>query len=158
MKKALTLLLVLIAAYLTYSQQHASQPDRVSAPTASEQPSVAVAEASTTGTAAIEHAFREQRSNVQVELQGTVSKLLKEDSNGSRHQRFIVSLPSGHTVLVAHNIDLAERVADLQSGDAVIIHGEYEWNPQGGVIHWTHRDPAGRHESGWIRHRDRIYQ
>jgi hypothetical protein len=33
-----------------------------------------------------------------------------------------------------------------------------KWNPQGGVIHWTHHDPAGRHLSGWVKHNGRTYQ
>src|SRR5436190_23795432 len=54
--------------------------------------------------------------------------------------------------LVAHNIDLAERVELLRKGNLVEFSGEFEWNPQGGVIHWTHRDPQGRHADGWIKH------
>jgi Protein of unknown function (DUF3465) len=106
----------------------------------------------------VERAFADQRSNVQVQIQGTVSKLLKDDDEGSRHQRFIVRLASGHTVRVAHNVDLAPRVEGIRSGDAVTIYGEYEWNDKGGVIHWTHRDPQGRHAAGWIIHAGRKYQ
>ncbi len=106
----------------------------------------------------IERAFAAQRSNLQVEVQGKVSRVLSDDHEGSRHQRFVVALPSGHTVLVAHKIDLADRVADLQSGDTITLYGEYEWNTQGGVMHWTHHDPDGSHVAGWIRHRNRTYQ
>jgi hypothetical protein len=107
---------------------------------------------------AVESAYEQQRSSVQVEVHGVISKLLKDDDEGSRHQRFIVRLDSGLTVLVAHNIDLAPRVEGLRTGDAVSVFGEYEWNHKGGVIHWTHRDPAGRHVAGWIRHDGRAYQ
>ena len=103
-------------------------------------------------------AFRERRSDVAVEVGGKVSKLLPDDTQGSRHQRFILRLASGHTVLVAHNIDLAPRIDDLATGDEVTLHGEYEWNERGGVIHWTHHDPAGRHAGGWIRHKGQTYQ
>lgn len=103
-------------------------------------------------------AFRSQRGNFQVQSQATVAKLLADDDKGSRHQRFLVRLNSGQTLLIAHNIDLAERIADLKAGDSIEFSGEYEWNNKGGVIHWTHRDPNGRHVSGWIKHAGRIYQ
>ena len=64
----------------------------------------------------------------------------------------------GQTLLVAHNIDLAPCISSLTAGDRVEFYGEYEWNSQGGVIHWTHHDPAGRHAEGWLRHRGRVYK
>jgi hypothetical protein len=102
-------------------------------------------------------AFENQRSNVQVQGSGQVAKILADDDSGSRHQRFIVRLASGQTVLVAHNIDLASRVAPLNNGDLVEFFGEYEWNAKGGTIHWTHRDPQHRHVDGWIKHNGRTY-
>lgn len=93
-----------------------------------------------------------------VESSGTVTRLLADDNDGSRHQRFILRLASGQTVLVAHNIDLAPRIPALAVGDAVDFRGEYVANPQGGVIHWTHRDPQGRHSGGWLRHAGREYR
>lgn len=103
-------------------------------------------------------AFENRRSDVQVQGSGRVSRVLPDDNEGSRHQRFIVQLASGQTVLVAHNIDLAERVASIESGDLVEFYGEYEWNERGGVIHWTHHDPQGVHAAGWIKHGGRTYQ
>jgi hypothetical protein len=96
-------------------------------------------------------AFENRQSNVQVQGSGAVTRMLPDDNDGSRHQRFIIQLRSGQTVLVAHNIDLAERVAPLEVGDRVEFCGEYEWNEKGGVLHWTHRDPQHRHVDGWIR-------
>jgi len=110
------------------------------------------------GAAAIQAAYRAQRSDVQVMAEGVVKKVLSDDRDGSRHQRFLLRLPNRQTLLVAHNIDLAPRIEDLHEGDTVAFYGEYEWNNQGGVIHWTHRDPAGRHVDGWLRHRGRTYQ
>lgn len=106
----------------------------------------------------IQAAFNEQRSGVQVQGEGVVSKLLADDTDGSRHQRFILTLSSGQTLLVAHNIDLAPRISSLKSGDSVAFNGVYEWNAKGGVIHWTHHDPARRHEAGWLRHAGQTYQ
>lgn len=92
-----------------------------------------------------------------VRVHGTVDRTLADDLEGSRHQRFILRLSAGHTVLVAHNIDLAPRVP-LERGDELELQGEYEWNDRGGVVHWTHHDPAGRHEGGWIRHAGELYE
>jgi hypothetical protein len=110
------------------------------------------------GDRALTAAFDNQQSNVQVHGGGRVSKVLADDNDGSRHQRFIVRLASGQTLLIAHNIDLASRVTSLREGDSVEFYGEYEWNAKGGVVHWTHRDPEGRHVDGWIRHDGRTYQ
>ncbi len=106
----------------------------------------------------LQQAFRDRRSSIQVEGRGTVVKVLKDDRQGSRHQRFILELPTGQTLLVSHNIDLAPRIDTLRIGDLVEFFGVYEYNDQGGVIHWTHHDPAGRHVDGWIRHNGRLYR
>lgn len=105
----------------------------------------------------VEQAYAQERSRVIVEVTGKVDKVLRDDLKGSRHQRFIVELPSRHTVLIAHNIDLAPRVP-VKAGDSVTIHGQYEWNNKGGVIHWTHHDPRGKRPGGWIRHEDKLYR
>lgn len=106
----------------------------------------------------IARAFANRSSDVQVEGEGTVIKLLADDLNGSRHQRFIVELASGQTLLVSHNIDLAPRIDTLRVGDSVSFYGEYVWNEKGGVIHWTHHDPKGRHVSGWIKHNGKTFK
>lgn len=103
-------------------------------------------------------AFAGRRSDVAVTGSGRVSRLLGDDSLGDRHQRFILALDSGQSLLVAHNIDIAPRVESLAVGDTVEFRGVYEWNDKGGVVHWTHHDPEGRHEAGWIRHRGRTYE
>ena len=110
------------------------------------------------GTQAIAAAYRAQRSDVQVRGKGIVKKVLSDDLKGSRHQRFLLRLDNNQTLLVAHNIDLAPRIDGLRAGDEVAFYGEYEWNNQGGVLHWTHHDPGGRHADGWLKHRGRTYQ
>jgi hypothetical protein len=103
-------------------------------------------------------AFDQHESNLQVEGAGTVNRLLSDDQDGSRHQRFIVELKTGQTILIAHNIDLAPRIISLEVGDEVRFFGVYEWNEKGGTIHWTHRDPNRHHLAGWIKHKGRVYQ
>jgi uncharacterized protein DUF3465 len=87
-----------------------------------------------------------------------VERVLADDNSGSRHQRFIVRLGSGQTLLIAHNIDIAPRVEGLAPGDTITFSGIYETNDKGGVVHWTHRDPSGRHAAGWIELRGHRYQ
>lgn len=103
-------------------------------------------------------AIRAQKNDVQVTGSGIVTRVLSDDTDGSRHQRFIIAIASGNTLLVAHNIDIAPRVEPLALGDSVAFNGVYEWNPQGGVIHWTHHDPDGRHAAGWLKHNGRTFQ
>ncbi|MBU2884237.1 DUF3465 domain-containing protein [Gilvimarinus agarilyticus] len=101
--------------------------------------------------------WKNQRSDVQVLGKGQVSRILSDDTKGSQHQRFILTLPSSQTLLIAHNIDLAPRINTLKRGDSVTFYGEYEWNAKGGVVHWTHRDPKGRHPHGYLVHKDKKY-
>jgi hypothetical protein len=103
-------------------------------------------------------AFQNQQSNLQIKGEGLVHKILPDDTNGTQHQRFILKLSNGQTLLIAHNIDLATRISDLNVGDTVEFYGEYEWNEKGGVIHWTHHDPSGRHADGWLKHNGQTYQ
>ena len=113
--------------------------------------------AQTADTGATEDAFRNHSSGVMVTAEGSVDRVLSDDAQGSRHQRFILRLASGQSILVAHNIDLAGRVP-IAVGSRLKLHGEYEWNDRGGVVHWTHRDPAHKHEAGWIETGGRRYE
>lgn len=99
-----------------------------------------------------------QESGSQIQGDGVVIRVLSDDNVGSRHQRFIVQLDSAQTLMIAHNIDIAGRVEPLNTGDRLQFAGEYEWNAKGGVVHWTHHDPAGRHPSGWLRINGQTYQ
>jgi hypothetical protein len=106
----------------------------------------------------LQQAFDNRQSDLQVQGKGVVVKVLPDDLKGSRHQRFLLRLGSGQTLLIAHNIDLAPRIPGLNEGDSVAFYGEYEWNARGGVIHWTHHDPGGRHAGGWLKHDGTTYE
>ncbi|EGR1913093.1 DUF3465 domain-containing protein [Vibrio cholerae] len=108
--------------------------------------------------AALQQAYQSQQSDLQVQGFGQVAKVLPDDNYGSRHQKFILKLNSGQTLLVAHNIDLAPRIPNLKVGDSVEFYGEYEWNKKGGVLHWTHKDPQNRHAHGWLKHNGQVYE
>ncbi|MEE9274608.1 MAG: DUF3465 domain-containing protein [bacterium] len=102
-------------------------------------------------------AFEERRSGLWLRARGEVARLLEDDRKGARHQRFILRLPDGLTLLIAHNIDVAPRVP-ARVGDGLEVYGRYEWSRKGGVIHWTHRDPRGERAGGWIRHLGKSYR
>jgi hypothetical protein len=110
-----------------------------------------------TDNAEIVAAFQAKKSDIQVTGRGIVSKSLKDDNKGSRHQKFLVTINPQQTLLVAHNIDLAARVP-LAVGDEISFYGEYVYNPKGGIIHWTHHAPHHDHVAGWILHRGIQYQ
>ena len=62
----------------------------------------------------IMQAYQQQRSNIQVQAQGTIKAILPDDNQGSRHQKIILQLENGLTVLIAHNIDLAPKIEGLK--------------------------------------------
>lgn len=109
---------------------------------------------------AIMEAYKNKQSDVWVEGNAEVIKLLKDDTYGSQHQRFLVKLSARdkQTLLFAHNIDLAPRINSLQVGDTITFKGEYEYNPKGGIVHWTHHDPDGMQPGGWIKHQGKVYE
>lgn len=146
MKKLLFLLALTLVVAVVYFQRPTLPP--LSEPVAAAQPA----------DAALIRAIRAHARNVRVEGEGTVMKVLPDDTEGTPHQRFILRLASGETILIAHNIDLAPGIPSLRQGDTVGFNGEYEWNAQGGVVHWTHHDPSGRHQAGWLKHNGTVYR
>lgn len=124
----------------------------------SASPNQSLTSSSSAADKAISKAYQAQQSGVLMGGEGVVDRVLSDDNDGSRHQRFILRLASGQTLLIAHNIDIAPRIEALRSGDRVAFYGQYEWNAEGGVIHWTHHDPDGQHVSGWLRYNGMLYQ
>lgn len=144
MKKLLFIVIVAVVAYGFFERQDSSLSSQ--------------ARLTANADTALQSAFNNRQSDLQVQGAGVVSRILPDDNDGSRHQKFILRLTTGQALLVAHNIDLAPRVTGLATGDTVEFYGEYEWNQQGGVIHWTHHDPQGRHVGGWLKHAGKTYQ
>lgn len=106
---------------------------------------------------ALRQLIGERRSGQMVTTSARVLKLLPDDTKGSQHQRFLLADTDGKTVLVAHNIDLAPR-APVRPGMLIRLRGQFEWNDRGGVLHWTHHDPRGRHAEGWIEVEGQRYE
>lgn len=155
------IIILLIAAYLGLDLQQ-SQPLVPSASDATtetlhSEPNL-VPSQTTDDLDRIARAFQQRQSDLQVRSSGQVIAVLPDDHEGSRHQKFILELPNGQTVMVAHNIDLAPRIQSIQKQDQVEFYGEYEYSDKGGVIHWTHHDPARKHVDGWLKHQGRTYQ
>lgn len=146
-----TIIVVLIAAYIGIDLKQNNLNDNVV------QTSI-VEEAAVDDQHKIMKAYKQQISNIQVQSKGEVKAILADDNDGSRHQKMILKLENGLTVLVAHNIDLAPRVEGLRKGEIVEFYGEYEYSPKGGVIHWTHHDPQGKHVDGWLKYQGKSYQ
>ncbi|MGP2361240.1 DUF3465 domain-containing protein [Acinetobacter junii] len=146
-----TIIVVLIAAYIGIDLKQNNLNDKVV------QTSI-VEEATVDDQQKIMQAYQQQLSNIQVQSKGEVKAILADDNDGSRHQKMILKLENGLTVLVAHNIDLAPRVEGLRKGEIVEFYGEYEYSPKGGVIHWTHHDPQAKHVDGWLKYQGKSYQ
>lgn len=108
--------------------------------------------------AAIVADYHNHQSNVEVTADGTVARVLPDRTSSTGiHEQFIIKLSSGDiTVEVEHNISIAARVP-VALGDHVIVHGEYIWTAQGGLIHFTHHDPKGTHEGGYIQDNGTTY-
>ena len=150
MRKIVLAMLVIAAAYFGYGETGKTPPAAQFAPAPANNSAVAANSSPV--------AFDHRHAGRQVQGQGVVKKILPDDNKGSRHQRFILRLQSGQTILVAHNIDLAPRVGSIKPGDIVEFYGVYETNDLGGVVHWTHHDPGGRHEDGWLKHNGKLFQ
>ena len=91
-------------------------------------------------------------------IEGTVVRILSDDTEGDKHQRFIVEKEDGRTLLIAHNIDMAPRLFDINIGKRITVTGDFEGNEKGGLIHWTHKDPDHEREGGWIDYQGRRFE
>lgn len=105
----------------------------------------------------LKRVFERRDSGDWIEGAGVVLRLLSDDNEDSRHQRFVLDMRNGQTLLIAHNIDLAKRIP-VGMGDKVSFRGVYEWNELGGLVHWTHHDPMGVEKGGHVEFRSSVYR
>jgi hypothetical protein len=73
----------------------------------------------------IEAAFANQDSGISVTVKGNITRILGDDTVGVRHQRFIIELSNGQTLLIEHSIDIAPRVQGINVGSVLYAHGDY---------------------------------
>jgi hypothetical protein len=153
MRKMQTVAFLLVLLLISYCS-HCSQNEGTDPGSNTHE----VTDTSLTPLATFEDAFANHKSNIQVKQTGAITAILSDDTDGDAHQRFIVRLNNNQTLLIAHNIDIAPRVPNIAVGATIKFYGEYEWNAEGGVIHWTHKDPGGVHVDGWIEYKGKKYQ
>ena len=110
------------------------------------------------GERVVDRAYAQKRSDIWLQARGRIVKMLPDDRNpeGGRHQKMLVALKSGLTIKVVHNYDIAKKIP-AREGDEIEFRGEYEYYNKGGTIHWTHHDPGGYHDGGWIKHKGTTY-
>ncbi len=113
------------------------------------------------GNAAVFDAWRAQRSHIEVTARGVIARDLGTRAGVSAaHEGFLLHLAGasgrGLTVRVEANVDFTGPMP-IAAGESVIVRGEYEFDARGGVIHWTHRDPRGRHPGGYIEIQNKRY-
>lgn len=102
-------------------------------------------------------AVAKKQSGVIVQGFAAVKSILPDDDQGAKHQKFIAALENGHTLLFTHNIDIAPRVP-VKLADMIEFRGQFEWNAEGGLVHWTHHDPDMKHADGFIKLGDKAFR
>ncbi|MBD5633735.1 MAG: DUF3465 domain-containing protein [Candidatus Eremiobacteraeota bacterium] len=111
---------------------------------------------------AVYDAWRSGRSHTQVTASGSVVRVLGLSHGPSgAHEGFLLHLRGsagrGLTVRVEDNVDVTGPLP-LTAGADVEVRGEYIYDALGGIIHYTHLDPRGRHAAGYVRIGDKVYQ
>ena len=157
MKKWLFVLLAMCIA-LSFAACRAPNNAQANTENQSTQQVQSVSATANMDAGAISEAFSAHRNLPQVQGSGIVVKVLKDDTKGLKHQKFLLKVSDNITILIAHNLDLAPRVDDIHEGDLIEFKGEYIYTPKGGTVHWTHKDPRGNHQSGWLKHNGKTYE
>ena len=78
-----------------------------------------------------------------------VVQVLPDEVSANQHQKWMVKLANGRTLLCVYNIDITQRVP-IQVGDTVSMGGQYIFTHAGGLIHWLHADPRAERPNGYV--------
>lgn len=85
-----------------------------------------------------------------IEVSGvTVTDVLPDDTFGSRHQKWVVTLANGRNVAGVYNIDVTPRLP-LKIGDVIGMGGQFIYDRDGGLMHWLHEDSRGHRQNGYV--------
>ena len=82
----------------------------------------------------IVHAWSNRNSNLVVEIEGRVVRLLPEQEFYGRQQQFLIKLENGHQLKVSHDLEFSSGVP-VKVSSQVRLKGEYDWSEGGGIIH-----------------------
>lgn len=108
------------------------------------------------GFTAVEDAHRYRQTGFMAEVEGTVARILMDDREDRRNQKFTIRLTNGQMLLVIHDQEVAGRVP-VSVGDTVLVRGEYVWTETGGTLRHTQRDYSTQRLHGWIDHQGERY-
>lgn len=108
------------------------------------------------GSHIVEKAFYNQQSDLMVEVDGQVVRVVTADRGDSSLQWFQMRTPTGQHLMVAHDFGI-EGPIPLSPLDAVTVRGRYEWTESGGTIRKTERDSSLERMHGWIEFNGRRY-
>jgi hypothetical protein len=86
----------------------------------------------------------------------TVIKVLPDDNQGLKHQKWIVRLSNGSQLMGVYNSDMCERVP-LKAGDVIAMGGQFIWTNEGGLLHWLHHDPRNHRPDGFVQLNGKFY-
>jgi len=121
-------------------KQHVSDSSEVSSPSSQ----------NTLNDADIVRAVNDQRRVNFVEGGGMeVIRVLPDDNNGLKHQKWVVRLSNGKTMQAVYNSDMCPRVP-VKVGDVVAMGGMFLWTNTGALLHWLHHDPRGNRPDGYV--------
>lgn len=80
----------------------------------------------------------------------TVTRLLQDDTRGSRHQRFYVRLSDGSEVFAVYSLEDGRQRVPVREGSEVVLAGEFKWTRFGGLMHWLHEDVRDIRPDGYV--------
>ncbi len=86
-----------------------------------------------------------------------VTKILPDDRQGLKHQKWEARLSNGQKIQVVYNSDMGARVP-VEVGDQFGVGGEFVWGRQNvGIMHWLHEDRKDRRPDGYVYHEGQVY-